>query len=405
MRTRQSFQLELEPLRRQEQFPVALEIVRRLRRAGYETVFAGGCVRDGLLGMTPKDLDLATAAPPDEVERVFERTLAVGKAFGTIVVIKENFNFEVTTFRRETDYKDGRHPEKVEFTDLEEDANRRDFTVNALFYDPIAGTLIDCVQGLNDLKAKRLRTVGKAEDRFKEDRLRMLRAPRFVAQLGFVLNEEAVAAIQNQHEAIAQVSAERIFAEMKRLLTSPYSMKGLSTFRETKLDAKVWPESRTVDLSQLEKLMPFLNWEHAFAAVMILSKQNDVATRLQAWKASKESIRKVQLQMSGLKTLIDMNSSRAERARVLGGDEYAETLELARGFLADDQLKTYIHEFLAVSDAAGGLPKPFLNGQDLISQGVEPGQRMGSILKTIYDEQLAGKLRSKAEALERLKDL
>ena len=405
MRTRQSFNLRLKPLHRQEQFRTGLAIVKRLRALGHETVLAGGCVRDGLLGVVPKDLDIATAAPPEVVEGAFARTLAVGKAFGTIVVIEDGINFEVTTFRREAHYTNGRHPEKVEFTDLEEDSSRRDFTVNALYYDPVASEVIDCVRGMEDLSAKRLRTVGKAEERFQEDYLRMLRAPRFVAQLGFELEDSVLRAIQSQHAAVAQVSAERVLAEMRRLLSSPFVVHGLETLRNAKLDGEIWPESRNANFERLGEFMPFLSWEHAFAAVTILAGEKMVEPRFKAWKASRESLRKVQLQIEGLDVLRAKDTSRADRARVLGGEEFAEVLQLARAFVSESEIKNWIQEFLEVSDSEGRLPKPYLNGQDLIEAGVEPGQRMGSLLKALYNEQLAGKLRSKTEALERLKTL
>jgi len=405
MKPRQSLKLRLTPLHRQVQFQSAVRLIQSLRDEGFETVFAGGCVRDSLLGVVPKDLDIATAAPPTTVETLFPRTLAVGKAFGTIVVIEDGHNFEVTTFRREGGYTDGRHPSQVEFTDLAEDASRRDFTVNALFYDPLEEKIIDCVNGMQDLSDRRLRTVGRAEERFAEDYLRMLRAPRFVAQLGFALDEEASNAIHKLHHHITQVSAERIFMEMRRLLSSQFLIQGLSTLRATQLEVEVWPEARPADFNKLSAFMPFLGWENAFAAITLLAGGTSGEPRLRAWKAPRESMKRVQQQIDGCRTLQNPDAGRAARARIMGGEVYAETLQLARGFHGDQSVKEWIQEYLDITGPTGVLPKPFLNGQDLLASGIPPGEKMGVFLKTLYDEQLAGKLRSKDEALERLKTL
>ena len=361
-------------------------------------------MRDALLGHTPKDLDIATAAPPEVVEASFPQTLAVGKAFGTIVVIEDSTNFEVTTFRREGPYKDGRHPDHVEFTDMKEDAGRRDFTVNAMFYDPISEQIFDFADGVRDLEKSVLRTVGRAEERFQEDRLRMLRAARFVAQLGFVLDAHALKAIQAQHAAIAQVSAERVFNEMRRLLQSSHSAQGLKILRASELQNEVWPEIKNADLDRLGRFPHFAKWEATFAAVHLLAGSSEVEPRLRAWKGPRESLRLVQSYMNGCKLLMNPESSRAARVRVIGSPEFAEILGLAGGLLESEaKIEAWIGEFLEVSDRKGSLPPPFLNGQDLIDLGVPPGERMGSLLKALYDAQLEGDLQSREEALSRVK--
>ena len=172
-----------------EQRRFALDVVRRLRGAGFEAYWAGGCVRDQLLGRTPKDYDVATNAMPEQVRQLFgrRRTLAIGAAFGVIAVIgpKPAGTVEVTTFRRDAAYSDGRHPDSVAFSSPEEDASRRDFTINGLFYDPVEDRVIDYVGGQADLAAGRIRAIGNARDRFAEDKLRMLRAVRFAATFAF----------------------------------------------------------------------------------------------------------------------------------------------------------------------------------------------------------------------------
>ena len=224
----------------------AEEVVRRLREAGFEAYWAGGCVRDRLLGRTPKDYDVATSAVPDQVRTLFgrRRTLAIGAAFGVIAVIgpKAAGTVEVTTFRRDAPYSDGRHPDSVAFSSAEEDASRRDFTINGLFYDPIQQRVIDFVGGQKDLAAKKLRAIGEARHRFAEDKLRMLRAVRFAATFGFALDDDARAAIAEMAAEIHVVSPERIAMEMRRLLADSSRAVGVRLMLETKLAAEVLPE-------------------------------------------------------------------------------------------------------------------------------------------------------------------
>ena len=214
----------------------------RISSTGHQAVLAGGSVRDALLGLNPKDLDVATSAPPELVEGTFASTLAVGKAFGTIVVIENGHNFEVTTFRTEGPYLDGRHPSMVKFSGIEEDAKRRDFTVNALFYDPLKLELYDFARGLQDLEDKCLRTVGQPAERFNEDHLRMLRAVRFVSQLGFTIEPETLAAMETLHERMRNVSSERVLNEMQKLLGGPYLRSSLQAMMQAKLHVVCWPE-------------------------------------------------------------------------------------------------------------------------------------------------------------------
>src|SRR5689334_11228320 len=175
---------------------VAADVVRRLRAAGHETYLAGGCVRDRLLGREPGDYDVATAAPPEVVRRMFRRTVGVGAAFGVILVLEGDYQFEVATFRSDDAYVDGRRPSAVHFGTAEKDAQRRDFTINALFQDPESGHVIDFVGGEADLRAGIIRAIGDASARIREDRLRMLRAVRFAARFGFAIDPETLAAIR-----------------------------------------------------------------------------------------------------------------------------------------------------------------------------------------------------------------
>ena len=200
---------------------VAQEIVARLQRAGFAAFWVGGCVRDFLLGREPQDFDIATDAKPEQVEKLFRKTIPVGKKFGVMIVVEGGHQFQVATFRAEADYQDGRRPEKIIFANAEADASRRDFTVNGLFYDPLTKKIHDWVGGEKDLRAKIIRTIGKPEERFGEDHLRLLRAVRFAAQLNFEIEPKTFAAVKKLAPKIKLISAERIRDELLKLFAAP----------------------------------------------------------------------------------------------------------------------------------------------------------------------------------------
>ena len=220
----------------------ATRLVERLRAARHEAFFAGGCVRDMLLGKEAHDIDIATSAKPEEVQRLFPRTVAVGAAFGVIVVLEDDFEFQVATFRSDGAYKDGRHPESVSFTTAAGDAKRRDFTVNGLFYDPIEKQIIDHVGGESDLKAGILRSIGNAEERFSEDKLRLIRCVRFGASLGFQIEEETWKAVCHMAPQITVVSAERLRDELVKIFTHPSRVKGFDLLDASGLLEILLPE-------------------------------------------------------------------------------------------------------------------------------------------------------------------
>jgi putative nucleotidyltransferase with HDIG domain len=199
----------------------AVEIARRLQAADFAAFWVGGCVRDFLLGREPDDFDIATDAKPDQVELLFKKTIAVGRKFGVMVVIENNQQFQVATFRAEADYQDGRRPERIVFASAEADALRRDFTVNGLFYDPLTDKIHDWIGGEKDLRAKIIRTIGAPEERFAEDHLRLLRAVRFAAQLGFEIEPKTLAAVKTLAPKIKLISAERIRDELIKLFAPP----------------------------------------------------------------------------------------------------------------------------------------------------------------------------------------
>jgi len=200
---------------------LAARIVLRLQQAGFSAFWVGGCVRDFLLGREPQDYDIATDARPEQIEKLFRRTLAIGRKFGVMIVVEGKQQFQVATFRAEADYQDGRRPEQIVFSNAEADAQRRDFTVNGLFYDPIAEQLHDWARGEKDLRAKIIRTIGVPEERFTEDHLRLLRAIRFAAQLGFEIEPQTFAAVKKLAPKIELISAERVRDELIKLFAPP----------------------------------------------------------------------------------------------------------------------------------------------------------------------------------------
>lgn len=235
----------MSDLAAESQRAFAVEVLSRLRQAGYEAYWAGGCVRDQLLGKTPKDYDVATSATPDEIQRLFgKRTLAIGAAFGVMMVLgpRGAGQIEVATFRSDGQYVDGRHPESITFAGAREDAQRRDFTINGLFYDPLTKQVIDFVGGEHDLAERVIRAIGDPRARFTEDKLRLLRAVRFAARLGFVLDGPTFGAVHEMAEQIVMVSAERIAQEMHRILVHASRAAGVELLRQTGLLSVLLPE-------------------------------------------------------------------------------------------------------------------------------------------------------------------
>src|SRR5437762_3715435 len=228
----------------------AVDVVRRLRESGHQSLWAGGCVRDQLMGQLPKDYDVATDAVPDRVREVFgkRRTLPIGASFGVITVLGPEAagQIDVATFRRDATYSDGRHPDAVSFSDAEHDAQRRDFTINGLFFDPLEDRVIDYVGGQDDLARRVIRAIGDPLARIAEDKLRMLRAVRFAARFDFAIDDKTLAAIKQQARELVIVSAERIAAELRLILTHPNRARGMELLADTGLLEIVLPEASSL---------------------------------------------------------------------------------------------------------------------------------------------------------------
>lgn len=252
------------------EYILAREVCETLQKQGHKAWLAGGCVRDALIGAVPTDFDVATSASPDEIEKLFPKTVLVGKAFGVIIVVEGQLQIEVATFRQDGDYNDGRRPEKIVLSSPEEDARRRDFTINALFYDFQTGQVIDFVSGLEDLKQGIIRAVGEPQKRFAEDHLRILRAIRFVSQLGMKLEPETDKAVTSDVALIKDVSGERIFDELTKLLRGKKNVEGLRLLSEKKFLNVLFPN---VTLASRDPAPYFQNW----------SDNKDVSQEMKLW--------------------------------------------------------------------------------------------------------------------------
>jgi len=398
----------------EEQRRFAVEVVHRLRGAGFEAYWAGGCVRDQLLGRMPKDYDVATNATPQQVRELFgrRRTLAIGAAFGVAAVIgrKGSGTVEVTTFRRDAAYSDGRHPDSVTFSSAEEDASRRDFTINGLFYDPVEQRVIDFVGGQNDLAAKHVRTIGRARDRFAEDKLRMLRAVRFTAAFSFTLDAEVRAAIAEMAAEIHVVSPERIAMEMRRMLSDFSRAAGVRLLCETGLAAEVLPEivpradsqrQRFDDmLDLLSRLKPDCGFPLALAAALFSSTgAAGAAAVCQRWRLSNKETDRACWLVENHDALVDAPSLRWSAVQPLliaeGIDDLLALMEARR---PEDAAVAYCRQRLTLPREVLD-PPPLVTGDDLLAHGVPSGPAYKQLLQRIRAAQLDGEVGTKAAAL------
>lgn len=387
----------------------AVEVVQKLRTAGHAALFAGGCVRDQLLWTAPKDFDVATSALPDQVREVFgvRRTLAIGASFGVITVLgaKGMAPIEVATFRSDGAYSDGRRPDAVRFTSAEEDAQRRDFTINGLFFDPIAGEVIDYVGGQTDLAAKVVRAIGDPAARFAEDKLRMLRAVRFAATLEFALDGATLAAIQTHAAEISQVSAERIGAELKRMLVDKNRALALELLEQSQLAAAVLQEyARLLSEERAEVRRIASGLEQPAAATVLAAllpagaSATEIAKRLRWTRDEGE-------QTAWLLKVAPVIAVAHERPwplvqRVLAHRWGAAAVALHTAkHGANDPATRFCASKLALP-AAELDPPALVTGADLIAAGLAPGPKFGQCLEEIRDAQLLGIISTAEEATE-----
>lgn len=396
-----------------------MEVVHRLRQAGHEALWAGGCVRDLLRGSEPTDYDVATSALPLQVQELFgrRRTHAVGISFGVIIVRAPKRGIqsvEVATFRTDASYSDGRHPDSVSFSTAEKDAQRRDFTINGMFYDPFDDRVIDYVGGRTDLQLKLVRAIGDARDRFREDKLRMLRAIRFAARFAFQIESHTRSAIGECAGEVAVVSGERIASEIQASLQTSHAAWAVAEWADLGLLPVILPElaerweERAAEASRLLNAMPTANWQTKLGGLLFAT-----------WGAQEQP---VQLMKSRLKL------SNSDANAITFAVTSQPVLEQAHRLPWSQVQPRVIHpsfaEALALLDARCRLgldphcgdwlrhqlanvpeldPPPLVVGQDLQNLGLKPGPAFRVLLDRVRTLQLDDRLRNREQALEWLK--
>ena len=423
-------------------FASAAAIVAHLRDAGFESYLAGGCVRDRLLRRPAADYDIATAARPEEIARLFPRTIDVGAAFGVMRVLGVDGDYEVATFRTEGPYLDGRHPSSVRYADPREDARRRDFTINGLFYDPAAATVLDFVGGRADLEARVVRAIGDPAVRFEEDRLRMLRAVRLATELDFTIAPETFEAIRRRAGDVLAVSAERVRDELVRMLIGHDPGRALALLRDTGLLEAVLPEiAREIGVPQPPNFHPEGDvFEHTRRTVAALHEPSAALAMaallhdagkpetleyapdrirfsrhdergVEVARAVMERLRFPRRDTDRVAALVgrhmvfkDLPQMReAKRRRLLTDEIFPDLLELHRADCAashgDLSLYEWAREEAGRTAATAPTPERFVSGHDVLARGVPAGPRIAEILEAVDDARLEGRVRTREEAL------
>ncbi len=386
----------------------AIEIIRQLQQHGFQALLAGGCVRDMLLGRPAKDYDVATEALPADVIRLFRRTLKVGAKFGVVIVLTQGAQVEVATFRSEAGYEDGRHPTEVRFTSAAEDASRRDFTINGMFYDPLQEQVIDYVGGQADLARRIIRTIGDPQERFGEDYLRMLRALRFSTQLGFAIESATYQAVRRNAANIVRISGERIALELEGILISPNRAAGAAMLIETGLAASIFPGFTGAQAEQgvavLGRLRKKVDFPLALAGFFAGCPTDFVLERCEILKLSRKQARHLEFLLAHRGRLLDVEMSLAQLKKLLAGPYFWDLYELERaiqkaaaakeGLSALSRLRRRIRD-LGDIDVK---PKPLLNGHDLMHLGAVPGPALGQLAEELYVAQLEGEVQTRDQA-------
>jgi poly(A) polymerase len=425
----------------------AIYIAKRLIERGYKAYLAGGCVRDIIMGREPDDYDIATNAKPEEIKRIFRRVIPVGEAFGVILVIINGVPYETATFRKDVNYKDHRHPDKVIFSDEKEDALRRDFTINGLFMHPVTMQVIDYVGGIEDIKKGIIRAIGDANTRFREDALRMLRAIRFSARYDFPIEEKTKKAIISNRHLINEVSKERVFVELNKIFTTSSPDKALLLLKELGLLKELLPE---VDrLSEVEQPKEFHPEGDVFSHIYLMLKHtkpnppkeliwaillhdvgkyetksydgerirfnnhDKVSERiarevLKRLKADNKTIKVVcELVREHMKFMNIKKMRRSKLIRFLRNENFPLHLELHRLDCLGSHKKLDNYEFcvqkLKELKEEEMKPPKLVDGYLLMELGLKPSPLFSKILKEIEDLQLEGKIKNKEEAIEYIK--
>ncbi len=423
----------------------ALAIVKTLHDQGQEAYFAGGAVRDLLLEKSISEIDLATSASPQEIEQLFPKTIPVGKQFGVMVVVQDTNNFEVTTFRKEGDYVDGRHPTQVSFTDAQHDVERRDFTVNALFLNPFTEEVLDYVKGREDLERQLIRTVGPSSLRFQEDKLRLLRALRLACQLDFEIEQETYQQVKEHASQLTQVSWERIRDEVFKILTGPDPSRGLQLMFDSGILEVILPEVAAMDgVQQPPQFHPEGDVFVHTCLMFKLSQQRSETLSLAILlhdvgkpptfvvkerirfdghadlgaKMAEEICRRLRISNQQIEEVVDLvkdhlrfihvqEMRESTLKRFLRKTNFHDHLELHRldSLASHGNLSSYhfCQEKLEEMTQEAMRPEPLISGHDLIGLGLKPGPIFSEIMSAAEDFQLEGKLSSKEETLDWVK--
>jgi len=426
----------------------ARDVAARLRERGHLAYFAGGCVRDIVRGETPKDFDIATDANPEAVQKLFPHTYAVGAHFGVILVVENGFQFEVATFRADDVYVDGRRPSAVHFSSPEEDARRRDFTINGMFYDPVAEKVIDFVGGRADIQAKLVRAIGDPGQRFAEDRLRMLRAVRFATVLDYKIDRETWDALLANVVSINEISAERIREELVRMFLSSNRTRGWDLLDSSGLMRAILPEIDAMKgCAQPEQFHPEGDvFEHTRLMLQFLPEKvsvplvfgvllHDVAKPRTATvdntgrirfnehdrigaEMTEEIMRRLRFSGAEIDATVEMvrqhmvfkdvpKMRMAKLKRFMARPTFDDELELHRVDCQGSHRMLDNYEFLLRKREEFTnepiIPPPLVRGDDLIALGLKPSPKFGEILEAVETRQLEGTLRTREEALEWVK--
>ena len=443
--------MSLAVLRDSPRYDVAASIVRELQEHAYVAYFAGGCIRDALLNIPPKDIDIATSASPEQVQALFHRTIPVGIQFGVVRVRVAEMEFEVATFRSDGIYLDGRHPSAIRFSTPEQDAARRDFTINGMFYDPFSERLIDYVNGREDLAGKLVRAIGQPSRRFAEDRLRMLRALRFAAVLGFEIEAGTWSAIQAAAQEIAIISPERIRDELLKMLVNPNRLRGFDLLDQSGLLAVILPEIEALkgcdqpeqfhpegDVFVHTRLMLSLLAPEASGPQVLAVLLHDIGKprvrsfdpvdrrirfnghdRVGAEMAEKvmtrlrfprHEIDQVVDAVSNHMVFKDVRQMRpAKLRRFMARPHFGIELELHRIDCAGSHGDLENYHFLINKESEFAqeplIPARLVRGDDLIAMGLKPGPRIGELLEAVQTAQLEGEIKTRREALEFLRTM
>lgn len=414
----------------------AVAVAQTLRAHGHSAYLVGGCVRDLLLGLVPKDYDIATSAHPDQVRRLFAHVVEVGVAFGVLRVRQPSsagvVEIEVATFRAEAAYSDGRRPDSVHFTDAKQDVLRRDFTINGLLLDPLdeSGQLldrcpvVDWVGGLADLAAAVLRAIGDPAARFGEDALRLLRAPRFAARFDLQIDSATRAAIQALAPTLSRVSAERISAEVLAMLQAPSAPKALQWLADLGLAQQLWPQLVAVDASlaqtqtrfialQSAISLPVARQADAFApcgdidaalaiATLFWPAQQHVGSLPEDWRLSRDTavrLRETWL-LAGQLLTIASEPMRPRLIRTLRSPQADAALLLLLA-LSNDKKWQELRQLRASTPKAQWWPTLWVTGETLLAWGHAQGPLFRAALLAAEDAQLAGESLADVEAAAR----